>query len=106
MTAVLGSVGDDGCARALRSAPGLRLRMGPFVTRIRSPLPAVHSAVARLYAEHALARSDDFIDFDVAVRRPAGLRRWWDPQVVFEFEGRAPFNPLPGDQGFALLERG
>jgi len=106
MTAALGSLGADACAAALRSASGLRLHMGPFVAGIQSRLPAVHAAVATLYADHALAGEDEFVDFHVGVRRPAGLRRWWDPQVVFEFEGQAPFNPLPGDQGFPLLEWG
>lgn len=98
----------SGCdvARALRSRDGLAFRMGPFVARVRSPLDDVARAMARLYRHHALAGSNDFVDFDVAVRRPSGWRRWWRPQVVFEFAGTSTFNPLPGDQGFPLLEWG
>lgn len=59
-----------------------------------------------LYRHHELADDDCFVDFDVVVRRPLSLRAWWRPQVVFEFEGSEPFNPLPGDQGFPLLEWG
>jgi len=91
---------DKGAAR------GLRLRMGPYVARIRTPLPEVADSVLALYRHHDVAGPTDFVDFDVAVRRPQGLRGLWRPQVVFEFEGDEPFNPLPGDQGFPLLEWG
>lgn len=92
--------------QALATQQGLAVQMGPFVARIRSHLPAVAASVASLYAGHAVASADAFVDFDVAVQRPAGLRGWWNPQVVFELGGQAPFNPLPGDQGFPLLEWG
>jgi HprK-related kinase A len=73
---------------------------------VRTPLAPVQRSIAALYAEHPIVAADAFVDFDVLVRRPSGLRRWWHPQVEFVFDGRAPFNPLPGDQGFALLEWG
>jgi len=85
---------------------GLRLRTGPYVARIRSPLPEVAESVAKLYRHHEVAEASSFVDFDVAVRRPRGARALRRPQVVFEFEGDEPFNPLPGDQGFPLLEWG
>jgi hypothetical protein len=34
------------------------------------------------------------------------LRRWLHPQVVFQFDGAPPFNPLPRDHGFPLMEWG
>jgi HprK-related kinase A len=93
-------------AARLRSDAGLSLRTGPFAASLRSPLPEVAAAVARLYADYPLLEEDDFVDFRVGVRRPAGLRRVWQPQVTFELDGQAPFNPLPGNQGFPLLEWG
>jgi len=80
--------------------------MGPFTAAVHSPLPDVAKAVAQLYAGHAVAGEDEFVDFHVSVRRPAGLRSVWKPQVTFGFDGIEPFNPLPGDQGFPLLEWG
>lgn len=80
--------------------------MGPFVASLRSPLAEVSKAVSSLYADYPLASEGEFTDFHVAVRRPSGLRNWWKPQVVFELDGQEPFNPLPGDQGFPLLEWG
>lgn len=101
--------GRDEVRAALRQAGpagGLRLHMGPYVARIRSPLAEVAESVASLYRHHRVADEARFVDFDVAVRRPRTPRALWRPQVVFEFEGEEPFNPLPGDQGFPLLEWG
>jgi HprK-related kinase A len=80
--------------------------MGPFVASLRSPLRQVATSVSSLYAHYALAADDTFTDFHVGVRRPSGVRSLWKPQVVFELDGYEPFNPLPGDQGFPLLEWG
>ncbi|MBL8326198.1 MAG: HprK-related kinase A [Rubrivivax sp.] len=92
--------------RRFRAGGGLRLRMGPYVARIGSPLPEVADAVMELYRHHEVVEDSGFVDFDVAVRRPRSLRALWRPQVVFELDGEEPFNPLPGDQGFPLLEWG
>lgn len=83
-----------------------RLRTGPFVSSIRTSLSSVQEGLARLYAEHRVESDMTFTDFVIGVDRPAGLRRWIKPQVVFTFDGDRPFAPLPGDQGFALFEWG
>jgi hypothetical protein len=105
-TARVGDLTVPECQARLRSAEGLAVRTGPFAARMRTALPEVGAAIARLYGDHPLLADDDFVDFRVGVRRPSGLRAWWHPQVVFELDGQAPFNPLPGDQGFPLLEWG
>ncbi len=105
----LGERSPDEVRRALTgggASGGLCLRLGPYVARIRSPLADVAGSVATLYRHHTVADGPCLVDFDVAVRRPWSLRAMWRPQVVFEFEGEEPFNPLPGDQGFPLLEWG
>jgi len=83
--------------------PGLRLRTGPVVTSVRSRLDEVRRGIALHYARHPVDEAG-FADFHVRVDRPGGLRRWIEPQVVFHFDGEQPFTPLPGDQGFAMLE--
>jgi HprK-related kinase A len=85
---------------------GLRLRTGPVVNCIRSPVAAVVDGIALHYAQHPVADEDGFADFHVSVDLPRGLRRWIQPQVLFRFDGGAPFNPLPGGQGFPMLEWG
>lgn len=90
----------------LRGPEGLALRTGPFVTRICTQLSDVTRSLLDLYGHYDIASDDEFCDFHVCIRRPPGLRSFWRPQVEFAFEGQEPFNPLPGDQGFPLLEWG
>jgi HprK-related kinase A len=92
--------------RTLKSPSGLRIKTGPFAFAVRTALPDVGLAISRLYANYAVLPADAFIDFEVGVRRPNRLRDWLKPQVSFVVNGSEPFNPLPGDQGFPLLEWG
>jgi HprK-related kinase A len=105
MESTVGSLTPTALTRALTTGE-LRVETGPFVTRMQSPLPDVARAVGALYAHHRLADEQAFVDFEVCVRRPHGLRRWHQPQVIFGMGGQWPFNPLPGDQGLPLLEWG
>lgn len=84
---------------------GLRLRTGPLVFGIRSPVPEVHRGLRALYADYPIDESG-FADFHVAVERGRGLRRWLRPQLRFVIDDRSPFSPLPGDQGLPMLEWG
>lgn len=102
----LSSLPPGDCKRRLTGAQGLELQTGPFVARLRSTLPEVVNSIEALYADFPVAAPGTFVDFDTAVCRPTGWRRWWNPQVVFHLDGQRPFNPLPGDQGFPLLEWG
>jgi HprK-related kinase A len=95
---------DEGALGRVLSGPGLRLRTGPVVTLITSPLADVARGIGVLYSEHPFG--EEFADFHVRIDRPSGLRRWLKPQVQFQFDGRPPFYPLPGDQGFPILEWG
>ena len=106
MTASLSELSLLQTRQRLNSAKGLRLRMGPFVTAVQTPLVDVARSVHQLYAGYPLVTEDEFTDFSVSIRRPAGLRSYWNPQVTFGLDGQEPFNPLPGNQGFPLLEWG
>jgi HprK-related kinase A len=106
MSITLGELGEVEANRRMRSLHGLNLHMGPFVANVHTPLHGVRKSVAALYADYKVASDQDFVDFHVAVKRPSGLRSLWKPQVVFELDGHEPFNPLPGDQGFPLMEWG
>lgn len=83
---------------------GLVLRTGPFVFRLRSPLPVVAQGVAAMYADHAELPAATLADFDVQIAGAGGLRRWVRRQSRFVFDGRAVFDPLPAAHGYALLE--
>jgi HprK-related kinase A len=97
---------DAASIRRQLAGDGLCVRTGPLVSRIRSRLEVVADGLSLHYAGHPLLDSQDFADFDVRVDRPKGLRRWFNPQVVFTYDDTQPFTPLPGSQGFPLLEWG
>jgi len=84
---------------------GLDLETGPFVFHIQSKEKSVFNGLRKIYADFPLS-NEAVRDFHVRVRRPANLRRWYHPQVVFEHDGEAPFKPLPANHAFASLEWG
>jgi HprK-related kinase A len=85
---------------------GLYLQTGRFITRIQTTIDNVTEGIALLYADYPLADQNDFADFHVKLTQPPGLRRWIKPQVLFLFDGKSPFKPLPLDQAFPMLEWG
>lgn len=87
------------------SADGLKLVTGPFTVRVRSDISSVAEGLAQLYGQFELSDSN-FQDFHVSVKRPCGLRRWVAPQANFIYDGFRPFQPLPVDQAFPMLEWG
>lgn len=101
----LGELGPGELAARLGTC-GVRLRTGPFIAEIRSGVEEVCVGLAATYGAHTLAAEGDFVDFVVGVSKPPGWRRWFRSQVEFSFDGEPLFNPLPGDQGFPLLEWG
>lgn len=92
-------------AHELRTV-GLKIRTGPVVNCIRSPLASVAEGIALHYAAHPLEPADAFADFHVCVERPFTHRRWFEPQALFRFDGALPFTPLPLHQALPLLEWG
>ena len=88
------------------AGPGLSLRTGPVVARIRSRLRNVADGIALLYAGHGVEAADGFCDFHVELAHPRNLRRWLQPQVLFHVDATSPFKPLPADQALPMLEWG
>jgi len=83
---------------------GIYLKTGPFISHIRSSIPAVARNLSLLYSDHQLMTSEDFADFHIELFRSRGLRRWYRPQVNFSFDGHIPFKPLPLAQAFPMFE--
>lgn len=88
------------------SSRGIYLRTGPFLNHIQSSVSKVAECINLLYAEYTLQEQAAFADFHVAIARPASVRRWFRPQILFLFDGRTPFKPLPLAQAFPILEWG
>jgi HprK-related kinase A len=102
---IVGALAGPELVRRL-AGPGLRLRTGPVVTEIRSALAAVAQGIMLLYVDHPVEDAGGFADFHVRIAPPRGLRRWLQPQVLFQFDGTPPFHPLPAGQAFPILEWG
>jgi HprK-related kinase A len=90
--------------RARLQGDGLLLRTGPFVNCVRTDVPHLAANVAGMYADYPLAAPGGFADFHLDLRCAGGWRRWLRPQVGFEQDGLAPFQPLPLAQAYPMLE--
>lgn len=99
----LAEVEQSQLARLL-NGEGLCLRTGPFVMRLRSPVPSVLAGVERMYPDYEQPGTDRFVDFEVALLPVPGLRRHIRPQVHFVYDGRPVFEPMPVDHAYPLLE--
>ena len=86
------------------SGDGLVLRSGPFNFRIHSRIDSVAQGLALLYANHPVPGEGDFVDFALSLDHVPGPRRWVRPQAQFLFDGLSPFEPLPADHAYPLLE--
>jgi hypothetical protein len=87
-------------------SPGIYFQAGAFVIHVQTRIPAVAEAMARVYADYPILAQTDFADFHVGLVRPATPRRWFKPQVLFRFDDKCPFKPLPLEQAFPMFEWG
>lgn len=85
---------------------GIFIQTGSFVTHLQTSIPGVAEGIALLYADYPVQEQADFADFHVSLAAPRSLRRWFKPQVLFLFDGKPPFKPLPLDQAFPMFEWG
>jgi len=85
---------------------GVVLQTGPFSIEIKSVIPVVVDSVWQLYRDYPCCEDSGFADFHIDVRQPNLFRRWFRPQVNFFFDDYAPFQPLPLNDAFPLLEWG
>ena len=83
---------------------GVLLQTGPFVACVRSPIPQVAEGLRLLYGAYPLLAPGSFADFHIHMKPSGGLRRWLRPQVQFDHDGAAPFQPLPRSNAFPMFE--
>jgi HprK-related kinase A len=91
--------------RYLRS-PGLTLRSGSFLIRIKSDLPDLPAVLHRLYAPYPLEPDAPFADIHIHLKRWAGFRAWWHGEARIWLEDDGPFSTFPRDTALPLLEWG
>lgn len=85
---------------------GIVINIGGFIYKIalhnrRAVNDFIHS-----YADFEWLEDDVFIDFNIVLKSPSLLRRFFYPQINFYCNGNPPFIPLPKQQGYAMLEWG
>ncbi len=97
---------DTGALRAALSATGVLIDVGLATLRVRCDVPDLAPALRAAYREHAFVTTAEFADLHIDIVRPAGLRRWLQPQAVFRSDGDSPFEPFPAANAFPLLEWG
>ena len=91
--------------RELLTAGELTLEAAPYRFTLRTRFPAVAENLLRLYGDYPAWSGTDG-DFHIHLRPGTGLARWLKSQVIFEFDGQAPFFPLTANQAFPMLEWG
>lgn len=94
---------EAGELRRALSKSGLRIRTGPFVSHVQSPIQDIADGVQLFYKDFD-CQSEGFADFHLKLVRPRNLHRVWRPQVTCSLNDESPFSPLPSDQAFAVLE--
>lgn len=85
------------------AGPGLFLRTGPFTSCIRSTSSSLLDGICQMYGAYGIDESG-FADFHLHLRLSRGWRRWIRPQVHFENDGNVPFEPMPANHAFPMLE--
>lgn len=100
---MLRDLGAAECAGRLRDGR-LRLRTGPFVMQLQSPVDEVAAGVSLLYADYPVPEPAEFADFSLQVMPSGGLRRWIKPQARFFYDGQPVFEPMALDHAYPLLE--
>jgi len=101
----IGELGVSGSVDQLENA-GLTLAVPPFVFRIRTRYRDVAWALTVAYENFDLADPNCLVDFELELRPVVGLRRFIRPLMNLEIDGYTPFDPLPANQVFPLLEWG
>jgi HprK-related kinase A len=96
---------DPAAYRARLRGEGIRLRTGPFVTRVRTTYPELGGAIRIVYADHEIEEGG-FSDFHVEIVPPHGPRRFLRRQALFLLDGRPLFEPYPGRLTMPLFEWG
>jgi HprK-related kinase A len=88
------------------AAGGVCFRTGPFITRLETRFAPVLSLLVRFYGETEAFTTPQIVNFNIALHRPLGPRRWWRAQMRFRIEDTEPFEPYPLSHSYPLFEWG
>ena len=84
----------------------LILDAGPFRVGVRSSDALFLDTLGYFYRDSVRHDGPHVLDYDIQVFRPANLRRWVRPQILFEIDSLRPFEPHPAENAFPMYEWG
>lgn len=87
------------------SNPGLRVKIGPFNTRIQTKSLTLANQLYNLYEDYNLA-DDEIAEFHVSMETVRPIKKRFLPYVRFQIDRRSPFSLFPMEQALASLEWG
>jgi HprK-related kinase A len=96
---------DDARLAALLGGPGLHLRTGPFVTRLRGDAERLGPHLRRLYADHGCAPAE-CAESTVSIHVERRRGRPWTRQARLAIDGRPVMYPLAERMAVPMLEWG
>ena len=85
---------------------GIVVNIGSFIYKISIDNQQAALDFINNYADFEWLSDNQFIDFNIVIKSPNVIRRFFKPQINFYCNGKAPFIPLPINQGYAMLEWG
>ena len=83
---------------------GLALQIGPVALRVHTRIPAIGELISLLYRDCPVPEEPLLAHADLYLRPSSGLRRWTRPQVRCLIDGRPPFEALPLELAYPMLE--
>ncbi len=89
---------------SLLKGPGINLDIGSFRANLRTDVDQLAQQVAELYAEFPVETETEICDFFVRIAPPSPLRRYVRQNVCAYIDDLDPFEPMPRDLAYPLLE--
>ena len=84
----------------------LSLDTGPFCIGVRSRCQPFVDLLSFFYRDSLVTDGSRVVDYEIVIRPPFGIRRWFRRQVLFEIDGFCPFDPQPLENAFPVFEWG
>lgn len=84
----------------------MRFSVYPFCFEITQYDNRVARNLSKLYPATCFTDNTPLVDYQVAIKSGQGVHQVWRRQARFLSEGHEPFQPLPAEHSYAMLEWG
>lgn len=99
----ISELGEEVIGSAL-GGEGLRLRVGPVTSLIRSPLKGLPSDIAHVYGDYPVVEDKSFVHQSVGLFYTSWFRRFIRPKILISGEYPSPLIPVPENIAFVAME--